>query len=106
MRARLIIGGLAIGMAAAIALGYAVTRPSVIEPIAPPSADAFPTDLVDRGALLARLGDCNVCHTRPGGASFAGARPLPTPFGTIYASNITLDAQTGIGAWSRAAFVR
>jgi mono/diheme cytochrome c family protein len=78
----------------------------VIEPIAPPAADAFPADLVDRGRLLARLGDCNVCHTRPGGAPFAGARPLPTPFGTIYASNITPDTQTGIGAWSHIAFVR
>ena len=88
MRARMMIGGLAIGIGAVIALGYALTRPSVIETIAPPAVDAFPADLVDRGRLL------------------AGARPLPTPFGTIYASNITPDAQTGIGAWSRIAFVR
>ena len=105
MRARMMIGGLAIGIGAVIALGYALTRPSVIETIAPPAVDAFPADLVDRGRLLARIGDCNV-DTRPGGALFAGARPLPTPFGTIYASNITPDAQTGIGAWSRIAFVR
>jgi hypothetical protein len=83
MRARLIIGGLAIGAAAVVALGWAIIRPSVLEPIAPPAADAFPADLVDRGRTLARVGDCNVCHTRPGGASFAGERPLPTPFGTI-----------------------
>jgi len=106
MLARRIIGGLAIGVAAVVALGWAIARPSAIEPIAPPAADAFPADLVDRGRMLARVGDCNVCHTRPGGAPFAGERPLPTPFGTIYASNITPDVQTGIGTWSRIAFVR
>ena len=32
--------------------------------------------------------------------------PVPTPFGTIYSSNITPDAETGIGRWSEAAFRR
>jgi mono/diheme cytochrome c family protein len=31
---------------------------------------------------------------------------LNTPFGTIFASNITPDPETGIGRWSRDAFVR
>jgi len=31
---------------------------------------------------------------------------LPTPFGTIYSTNITPDLSTGIGRWSRAAFER
>ena len=30
----------------------------------------------------------------------------PTPFGTVFATNITPDAETGIGAWSREAFDR
>ncbi|HUI99341.1 MAG TPA: hypothetical protein VLY46_03855 [Usitatibacter sp.] len=34
------------------------------------------------------------------------ARPISTPFGTIYSSNITPDAQTGIGLWSEEAFRR
>ncbi len=25
---------------------------------------------------------------------------MPTPFGTIYSSNITPDRETGIGAWT------
>ena len=37
---------------------------------------------------------------------FAGGLPVPTPFGTIYSSNITPDADTGIGRWSEAAFRR
>ncbi len=32
--------------------------------------------------------------------------PVPTPFGTIYSSNITPDPETGIGRWTEAAFRR
>src|SRR5262249_49380476 len=41
-----------------------------------------------------------------GGEMFAGGRPVPTPFGTVYSTNITPDVNTGIGHWSRAAFER
>jgi hypothetical protein len=40
---------------------------------------------VARGAYLARAGNCMGCHTVQGGASYAGGRGIPTPFGTIYA---------------------
>ena len=36
----------------------------------------------------------------------AGGRPLETPFGKIYTSNITPDVETGIGSWSFTAFQR
>lgn len=62
--------------------------------------------LVQRGAYLASAGDCVACHTSPGGAEFAGGRPLPTPFGTIYSANITADPAKGIGGWSNEAFHR
>ena len=57
-------------------------------------------DLIAKGQYLARAGDCIACHTNPNGKLFAGARPLPTPFGTLYASNITPDPDYGIGKWS------
>jgi len=79
---------------------------SAIPPVDPPSADSFAADSILRGAQLAALGDCATCHTAPGGETFAGGRPLPTPFGTIYSTNITPDLSTGIGRWSRAAFER
>ena len=41
----------------------------------------------------------------PGGAPFAGGRPIETPFGNILASNITPDRATGIGDWSDQDFV-
>jgi mono/diheme cytochrome c family protein len=61
---------------------------------------------VARGAYLARAGNCGACHTDRGGAAFAGGKGIATPFGTVFASNLTPDAKTGIGAWSAAQFWR
>jgi mono/diheme cytochrome c family protein len=80
-------------------------RPS-IDSIDPPPTKSFEAGLVEHGAELAALGGCNTCHTAPGGRAFAGGLGLPTPFGTIYTTNITPDAETGIGRWSQKAFRR
>ena len=63
-------------------------------------------DAVARGAYLARAGNCEGCHTVVGGTAYAGGRGVPTPFGTVYASNLTPDIDTGIGAWSADDFWR
>jgi mono/diheme cytochrome c family protein len=61
---------------------------------------------IETGRYLARAGDCESCHTAPGGQPYAGGRPVPTPFGIIYSTNITPDPDTGIGAWSEGDFYR
>jgi mono/diheme cytochrome c family protein len=63
-------------------------------------ADGQDAALMSKGEYLARAGDCIACHTNPGGALFAGGLAMPTPFGTIYSSNITPDRETGIGTWT------
>ncbi len=93
-----VLGGLVVGFVA-----YAWRSP--IPPIETPTAESFDSSSVRRGAQLAALGDCATCHTAPGGETFAGGRPVLTPFGTIYSTNITPDP-TGIGHWSQAAFQR
>lgn len=60
--------------------------------------------IISAGRYLAAAGDCASCHTADGGEAFAGGRPLATPFGTIYTTNITPDAKTGIGRLSSAQF--
>lgn len=60
----------------------------------------------ERGAYLARAGDCVSCHTAPGGAPYAGGYRLDTPFGYLLAPNITPDGETGIGRWSADDFWR
>ncbi len=62
--------------------------------------------LIERGRYVAQLGDCVACHTSEGGPEMAGGRPLATPFGTIYSTNITPDPQTGIGNYSFGQFDR
>ncbi|WP_225781648.1 cytochrome c [Xenophilus sp. Marseille-Q4582] len=61
---------------------------------------------IERGRYLALAGNCAGCHTAPGGADYAGGVGLPTPFGTVYAGNLTPDERTGIGAWNAAHFWR
>lgn len=70
-------------------------------PLGPPTAER-----IARGAYLARAGNCAGCHTAQGGAAYAGGRGIDTPFGTVFASNLTPDAATGIGGWSAGHFWR
>jgi mono/diheme cytochrome c family protein len=62
-------------------------------------------DRIKRGEYLARAADCEVCHTAPGGAAYAGGLAIPLPFGTLYSTNITADKETGIGDYSDADFL-
>ena len=93
---------IAVGVVAYAALAW---RPS-IAPIEPPAPQSFAAEQVARGKMLASAGNCAACHTVAGGPAFAGGYAMPTPFGTIYTTNITPDRETGIGAWSLAAFTR
>jgi len=61
---------------------------------------------VKRGEYLARAGDCIACHTAPTGKPFAGGLAMPTPFGTLYSTNITPDPETGIGKFTADDFYR
>jgi mono/diheme cytochrome c family protein len=56
-------------------------------------------DAVERGRYVAAAANCVSCHTRAGGAAYAGGRAIPTPLGMIYSTNITPDRETGIGSW-------
>lgn len=96
--AALVIGGLG---AVAGLMGW---RPA----IAPVSftAPAYSSETIERGRVLAAAGDCIVCHTVPGGTPYAGGLAMQTPFGAIHTTNLTPDAETGLGAWSFSAFQR
>ena len=64
------------------------------------------SEVLQRGAYLAKLGNCAACHTARSGAAYAGGKAIATPFGAVYTSNITPDLETGIGNWSADAFYR
>lgn len=69
-------------------------------------APVFDAATVERGGRLAAVGTCAACHTVDPSRPYAGGFALATPFGTVYSTNITPDARTGIGQWSEAAFTR
>jgi mono/diheme cytochrome c family protein len=61
--------------------------------------------LIARGRYLAQVADCTACHTREGGAAFAGGRAFRLPFGMLYSTNITADPDTGIGSYTDRQFI-
>ncbi|WP_343550573.1 c-type cytochrome [Pantoea sp.] len=70
----------------------------------PSAADAA---AVERGRYVAIASDCTACHTMPESKlPLAGGYSISTPFGGIYASNITPDIETGIGSWTEHDFFR
>ncbi|HVX05411.1 MAG TPA: c-type cytochrome [Rhodanobacteraceae bacterium] len=98
MNARLIIAGV-------LALASAGAAVAAVQVYAPSRSDQTWSSIRD-GRYLARAGDCKACHTAEGGKPYAGGRPVPTPFGIVYSTNITPDPDTGIGAWSEDDFYR
>lgn len=86
-------------------LGLAGWRPA-IAPVPQVNTGIYTAATVERGRQLAAAGACAVCHTTAGGITNAGGRALPTPFGMVYSTNLTPDAETGLGAWSFGAFQR
>jgi len=106
MRRVAVIGIVLASLLLAGAAVYVWAAEPEIEPIARPEPAAIDPGLVDAGARIAAVGNCIACHTIHGGQAFAGGLPLPTPFGTVYSTNITPDLVHGIGNWSLAAFTR
>ncbi len=107
---------LALGPAALLLAGAALVVWLNVRGEAPLQADApatttspttAPPDAATlaRGAYLARAGNCAGCHTARGGAAYAGGRGIATPFGMVYAGNLTPDA-SGLGGWTAAQFRR
>jgi mono/diheme cytochrome c family protein len=95
--------GLLGGLLMAVAAVAWIDRTPASGPSTSPLANA---ENLRRGAYLARVGNCAGCHTARGGTAYAGGRGLATPFGTVYAGNLTPEPSTGLGAWTDEDFWR
>ena len=81
----------------------------------PKEADLKPmpseSDQLKYGAYLVNAAACGECHTRQEkgkpveGMAFAGGREFGLPGGTVVSANITPDAETGIGTWTKEMFL-
>jgi mono/diheme cytochrome c family protein len=78
-----------------VALSLALLLLGAVSVAAQPAPDP-----VMRGRyVFGAAGGCG-CHTVKGQPANAGGRKYEGPFGTVYATNITPDPQTGIGKWT------
>ena len=72
----------------------------VIVPAIDSRAEVPQADRLARGQyIFALAGGCG-CHTPKDGPVNSGGRPLKTPYGTFYGTNITPDPEHGIGKWT------
>lgn len=89
---------------AATLLGLSGCGPET--PVTPAAQAPAPASQVERGAYLARIGNCAHCHTARGGEPYAGGRAVDTPFGQVVSSNITPEPVYGLGRWTAEDFWR
>ena len=99
---RTILAGVFLCTAFAVADGHAQPK---TEPKGELKGEPTAED-VARGKALTEAGDCASCHTADPNRPFAGGKRIDTPFGGIYAPNLTPDRETGLGAWSDDDFYR
>lgn len=96
------IGLVILVIAALMALAWEPALPEQ----SPSPVEQFSQADIERGRVLAGIGNCGSCHTTDPERPYAGGRAMPTPFGTLYTTNISPDPATGIGLWSEDAFIR
>ena len=95
-----LLGAATLAVAVAVAISW--VELGARTPVTPPGIDASApaTNVqIERGRYLARVGNCQTCHTLPGSAPYAGGVAINTPFGVTFSSNLTPDATNGIGGW-------
>jgi mono/diheme cytochrome c family protein len=102
---KICLGILAVGAIGAAGFGVYAYKPAM-SPVTAADHASFPPEQVEHGRVLASAGYCATCHTSKGGEPYAGNYAMETGFGTIYATNLTPDMETGIGAYSKDAFRR
>jgi alcohol dehydrogenase (quinone), cytochrome c subunit len=94
-------GGAITALIAAMAIAYVGDKVAGESVSYTPARDS---ELIERGAYLAKLGDCAACHSVPGRPAFSGGLKMGTPIGAIYSTNITPDPAYGIGRFTFADF--
>ncbi len=93
---RVVAAVVVIGIIALVAFIYVPAQRTA--PVSQLPADYQPPKGAGEYVMLAS--DCMACHTAEGGKPFAGGRPINSPMGVIYTTNITPDKETGIGSWT------
>ena len=91
IRGTRLVLGIALVSAALIAVAFVLGLASRNRTHRAARSRLFRLHARSRGRKPCQAGQLPDCHTAEQGAPFAGGRALATPFGTIYATNITPD---------------
>jgi hypothetical protein len=76
-----------------------------------PAVKPEPSDTLKYGEYLSLAAGCIECHTPAKHGriykdlAFSGGREFQFPDGLLMSSNLTPDPETGIGSWSKQAFI-
>jgi hypothetical protein len=76
-----------------------------------PQTKPVKSDTIEYGKYIVTGAGCVECHTRVKNdriipaLAFSGGREFRMPDGLLYSPNITPDNETGIGLWTRSAFI-
>jgi mono/diheme cytochrome c family protein len=71
------------------------------------TASVYTPDVAN-GQTIFNAGGCSSCHAvpnQPDRLKLGGGLPIPSPFGTFHAPNISADPDDGIGRWSETDFI-
>ncbi len=77
-----------------------------------PSPEPNRNNPIEYGKYLVTIANCFDCHTQMvkgdfiKGKEFAGGFEFHFPFGVVRSANITPDANTGIGSWTKEQFIQ
>jgi mono/diheme cytochrome c family protein len=94
---------LAIGITSSAAMAQSANLPNAklanasLPNASLPNVSPANSDLVNRGAYIARAADCMACHSE----DYAGGSAIETPMGDIYSTNITPSKRYGIGNYTQ-----
>jgi len=102
----MLLSALALSMASSAVMANSAGLPNTtslfnISPaISLPNVSPMNSDLVNRGAYIARTADCMACHRE----DYSGGVAIETPIGNIYSTNITPSTRYGIGNYTETDF--
>ena len=102
----MLLSALALSMASSAVMADSAGLPNTtslfnISPaISLPNVSPANSDLVNRGAYIARTADCMACHRE----DYSGGVAIETPIGNIYSTNITPSTRYGIGNYTETDF--
>jgi hypothetical protein len=90
---RILLGAIAVIVLLVLGGSALIWRPAIV-PIAASERPSVDAQTYRRGAELAAIGDCSVCHVGDSGKPYAGGRSIPTRANAEVMTRISVRSRT------------